>query len=154
LSGRSEWSGQPVVLPMGLQSSPSTSSPTRLPELTPMVGSKHPHLHWSVAGQTLQGTTTPGSCHYVLDHGNSVRFGVCRQDGSLGGAVPGWPFLQPLLHLFYLFIFGPCSFFGKQHFWVKNFERGGWPHPLTRGHAYLLEVVSTGSISPILAHFG
>jgi hypothetical protein len=27
---------------------------------------------------------------------------------------------------------------------------GGWPHPLTGGHAYLLEVVSKGSISPLL----
>ena len=27
---------------------------------------------------------------------------------------------------------------------------GGWPHPSTRAYAYLLEVVSTGSISPSL----
>ena len=45
-------------------------------------------------------------------------------------------------------IFCPCSSFGQEHFWVKNFEMGGWPHPSTQGHAYLLEVVSTGSISP------
>jgi hypothetical protein len=25
-------------------------------------------------------------------------FGVCKLDGSLGGAAPGWPFLQSLLH--------------------------------------------------------
>ena len=29
---------------------------------------------------------------------------------------------------------------------------GEWPHPSTRNHAYLLEVVSTGSISPFSAH--
>jgi hypothetical protein len=27
---------------------------------------------------------------------------------------------------------------------------GVWPHPMTRGHAYLLEVVYTASISPSL----
>ena len=29
---------------------------------------------------------------------------------------------------------------------------GGWTHPSTRGHAYLLDVVSTGSISHFSAH--
>ena len=47
-------------------------------------------------------------------------------------------------------IFCPCSSFGQEHFWVINFEMGEWPHPSTGGHAYLLEVVSTGSISPLL----
>jgi hypothetical protein len=31
----------------------------------------------------------------------------------------------------------------------KTFEMGGWFHPSTRGHAYLLEVVATGSIIPV-----
>jgi hypothetical protein len=61
--------------------SPSASSPTRFPKLSLIVGSKHLHLHWSVASQTSQGITT------------------------------------------------------------------------TRGHAYLLEVLSTGSISPFSVHF-
>ena len=114
-----------------------------------MVSSKHPHLHWSVDGQISQGTSTPGFCQQVpLDHLSSVGFGVCRQDGSSGGAVPGWPFLQFLLHLLSLF------FFGQEHFCVKNFEMGGWPHPSTGSCAYLLEVVSIGSISPFSAHFG
>jgi hypothetical protein len=47
-------------------------------------------------------------------------------------------------------IFCPCSSFGQEHFWVKIFEIDGCPHPLTRDHDYLLEVVSTGSISPSL----
>jgi hypothetical protein len=33
---------------------------------------------------------------------------------------------------------------------IKNFEMGGWLHPSTGGHAYLLEVVSTGSISSLM----
>jgi hypothetical protein len=32
-----------------------------------------------------------------------------------------------------------------QHFWVKNFEMAGWPHPSTGDHAYLLEKRSTES---------
>jgi len=84
-----------VVLPMGLQSPsdppvlPSTSSPTGFPELSLMLGSKDPHLLWSVAGQPSSGTATLGSCQPApLDHGNSVGFGDCRHDGSPGGAVP------------------------------------------------------------------
>ena len=63
-----------------------------------------------------------------------------------GVTVPRWPFLQSLPH------FCPCSSFGQGHFWVKNLEISGWPHPLTGGRAYLLEAVSTGSVSPSL-HF-
>jgi hypothetical protein len=43
-------------------SSPLANSPTRVPELSLMIICKHPHLHWSVAGRTFQGTATPGSC--------------------------------------------------------------------------------------------
>ena len=34
--------------------SPLASSLTRLPKLSLMGSSKHPHLHWSFAGQTSQ----------------------------------------------------------------------------------------------------
>ena len=47
-------------------------------------------------------------------------------------------------------IFCHCLSFGQEHFWVKNFEIGGWPPPSTGDHAYLLEVVSIGSISSLL----
>ena len=33
---------------------------------------------------------------------------------------------------------------------LKNAEMGGWPHSSSGDCAYLLEVVSTGSISPLL----
>jgi hypothetical protein len=49
--------------------------------------------------------------------------------------------------------FCPCSSFAQEHFWVKNFDISGWPHPSTRGHAYLLEVVFTGSTFPFSVHF-
>ena len=130
-----------------LSSCPSASSPTRFAELSLMVSLKHPHLHWSVAGEISPETATPGFCQQEpLDHSNGVVFGVCRHDGSSGGAIPGWSFLQSLFHFF------PCSSFGQEHFCVKNFEIDEWSHPLTRGHAYLLEVGSTGSIAPFPAH--
>ena len=66
-----------------------------------MVCSKHPYVHWSISGQTSQGSTTLGSFQQVpLDHSNSVGFGVCRHDVSPGGAVCMWPFLQSLFHFF------------------------------------------------------
>jgi hypothetical protein len=49
--------------------------------------------------------------------------------------------------------FSLCSIFcpfEQEHFWVKFFEICGWPHPSIEGPAYLLEVVSTGSSSPLL----
>jgi hypothetical protein len=106
-------------------SSPSASSPTKLSELSLMVGPKHLHLHWSVADWTSTRIATLGSGQHVpLDHGNSVGFDVCRHDGSPGGAVSVWPFLQSL----FLFFGGggrPCFSFGQEHFWVKNFEMSG-----------------------------
>jgi hypothetical protein len=105
-----------VVLPRGcnphllLQS--SATSPTRFPEFSLIVGSKHLHLPWSVAGQTSQGTTTLGSCPQApLDHSNNVGFGVCRRDIPAGGAVP--TFLQSLFHFC-------CSYFVQEYFWVKK----------------------------------
>jgi hypothetical protein len=84
-----------------------------------MVGFKHLHLHWSVAGQISQGAVTPGSCQQVpLGNSNGVRVGVCRQDGSLGGGtIPGWLFLQSL----FLRAPPPRSSIGQEHFWVKKF---------------------------------
>jgi hypothetical protein len=46
--------------------------------------------------------------------------------------------------------FCPCVSFRQEHFWARNFEKGGWPNPSTRDHAYLLKVASTGSISLLL----
>ena len=43
-----------------------------------------------------------------------------------------------------------CLSFAQEHFWVKNFELHGGEHSSTGGHAYLREVVSIGSLSPLL----
>ena len=48
-------------------------------------------------------------------------------------------------------IFCPCLSLRQEHSWFNNFEMGGQPHPSTGGCAYLLEMVSTGSIFPLLS---
>jgi hypothetical protein len=125
-------------------SNPSTSSSTRFSELSLMVGSKHQHLHWSVAGQTSQGNTSLSSGQQMpVDPCNNVGFGICRHDGSPGGAVAKWYFFQSLFHLFVSVLPLYWNISG-----LKIFEMGVWPHPLTGRCAYLLEVDSIGSISP------
>ena len=44
-----------------------------------------------------------------------------------------------------------CISFRQEKFWVKIFEMGEWLHPSTEGHVHLLEVISAGSISLLLA---
>ena len=49
------------------------------------------------------------------------------------GWIPRWGIALMDLPSFSSFslIFCPCSSFGQEHFWVKNFEMGGWPHTST-----------------------
>ena len=67
-------------------------------------------------------------------------------DPTVGWSLDGLSF--SLLHTL-----SPISF-RQEQFRVKNFQIGEWPHHSTGGEggrcAYLLEVVSTGSVSPLL----
>jgi hypothetical protein len=77
-----------IVAPMGLQSpyvplvfltAPPPDSPTSL-------SCEHPHLHWSGAGRTSQGTVILRSCQQApLDNSNSVKV-WCLQTGW----IPMW----------------------------------------------------------------
>jgi hypothetical protein len=71
-------------------------------------------------------------------------FSVHAWDGSQDGPITGWPFFQSLLH------FCPCISFRQEWFWVKNSEDGWLVPASTEGPVYLLRVVSSGSISPLL----
>ena len=109
-----------------------------------MVGFTHPHLHWSVAGRTSQGRAILGSYQPVpLGNSNSIGFGVCRQDER----VFRWASFSLCSN------FVPVFPLDRENLWVKNFEMGGWLQPSTGAHAFLLEVVSTGSIFPLLHAF-
>jgi hypothetical protein len=101
-----------VVLPMGLQN-PSAPSVLALTSLLQSLCSLQP---WCLAasvhiciGQALAGhgaTPSQGTDNQTfvsrpfLTSAIVPEFGVCRWDGSLGGAVSGWAFLQSLLHTF------------------------------------------------------
>ena len=64
-------------------------------------------------------------------------------DPNLGRSLDGFPSVSAPF-------FCPCVSFRQEQFWVKIFEIGGWPHSSTGGHVYLLEVVSSNSISQLL----
>jgi hypothetical protein len=93
-----------VVLPMELQT-PSTPS---VPSLTPLLGTPH-SVQWLAANihlcfcNALSGPLrrqlyqAPVSM-YFLAFTIVSAFIDCIWDGSPGGAVSGWPFLQSLLH--------------------------------------------------------
>ena len=90
-------------------------------------------------------------CKHILGPAIVQGFVVCAWDRSLGGAVSGSPFLQSLLHFFFFFFcFCPCIFFKHGQFLVKIVEMGGWPHLSTEDCAYILEMVSSSSISLLL----
>ena len=84
-----------------------------------MVGSKHPHLHWSVAGWTSQGTATADSYQQApLDHGHSVWCFLYadRMDPQVGQSPDG-----PSFSL--CSIFCPCSSFGQE---ISGLETLRW----------------------------
>jgi hypothetical protein len=71
-------------------------------------------------------------------------FSVSRWDGSLGGAVSAWHFLQFLLHPL------PLHFLLRAGLWITIFEMGGWPSSSTGDLFCPLDMVSTGSFSALL----
>jgi hypothetical protein len=91
------------VLPMGLQ---TPSAPSVLP-LTPLLWSPflviwlaasiHICIGPALAELRVHLYQAPFSKCFLASTIMSV-FGVCRWDGSLGGAVSGWPFLCSLFH--------------------------------------------------------
>ena len=102
------WLVDIIVLTMRLQ---TPSAPLVL-ALTPLLGSLC-SVQWLAAsihiciGQVLaeplkrQLYQAPVS-KYFLASAIVSGFGGCRWDGSLRGAVSGWPFFQSLLHSFFL----------------------------------------------------
>jgi hypothetical protein len=66
-----------------------------------MVGCEHPHCIGQTLEDPLRGQPyqAPVSKH-ILASAIVSGFGVCRWDGSLGGAISEWPFLQSLLYPF------------------------------------------------------
>jgi hypothetical protein len=114
--------------------SPSLNSSTGVLRLSPMVAC----VYICLRGQPYQATVYKP----VLASG----FCVCGWNGSHSEVVSRWPFLQPLLH------FCPCISFRQGQFWVKHLKMVRQSHPSTGSHVYLQKVVSSGSISLLLAN--
>ena len=81
------------------QQAHSLAPPLGNPVLSPMDGCEHPLLYLSGSGRASQETAILGSSQQALVGIHIVSvFGDCIWDGSPGGAVSGWSFLQSLLH--------------------------------------------------------
>jgi len=125
--------------------SPSSNSSILVPNNNPMVGCKYLHLSLSVTGIASLRTAIVSFClHTRYGLSNSVRIWCAHT-----GCIPCWPgylvpFFQSPLH------FCPCISFRQKQFWIKKFEEGGWSLASSGGHVYLLDVVSSSSISPLL----
>jgi hypothetical protein len=140
-----------VVLPM--QSRSPSAPPVLLPAPTPRSTISVWCLAPSICiciGQVLAEPSSkqPHQCpvsKHLLERATVSGFDVCRQDG-----FPKWCGSQMALPSVSAPFFCPCLSFGQEHFWVKNIEMAGWPHPLTGDLFSLLEMVSTSSISPML----
>jgi hypothetical protein len=127
--GSTRWPCQLMLFFLGVaitlrSSSPSATSPTRVPELSLMVGSTY--LNCQLLAEP------PQEQSYQIPVKKRLLATVwCLQTGW----IPKWG--SPRMALpsvsapFFFFFF--CSFFGQNHFWVKNFEMGVWPHPTTGG---------------------
>jgi hypothetical protein len=76
------------------------------------------------------------------------EFGACGWHKSQVGTVTGWPFLQALLHFFFFFV---LSFhLDRNNSGLNTLKMCVWSHASNMCHVYVLEVVSLGSISPLL----
>jgi len=141
-------SSKGIAVPL-CSSSSSTSSPNMFPELSLMVGSKQPNLHSHLLARLPQEPphkVLVSKCLLIT----ATELGlvsVDMMDPQVGQSLLGLTSV-PVQDCC------PCSSFGKEYFWVKNFEMDGWPYPSTRVCAYLLEVFLIGSISPFSAYFG
>jgi hypothetical protein len=91
-----------IVLPIELQS-PSSPSVTSLAFPLESLGS----VQWLVMNicnvlvrcwQNLSGNSHTRLLSANASFASVLGFGVYRWNGSLGGAVSGWPFLQPLIN--------------------------------------------------------
>ena len=109
-----------------------------------MVGCKYLHLSQSAAGRASQRTAMPGSClqaHQSISNCIRVWCPSMRWIPSWTGHWMAFPSVS--LH------FCSCSSFRQEQFWIKN-SKSWWVAPsCTGGPVYLLEVVSSGSISPL-----
>ena len=152
-----------------LPSFPSTHSPSHPPLLFASTHSRFTLLwyqttvgHQASTGPRASSPTDARWSHPLLH----IELEPCISPCILFGRwfSPWMLFVVQWVDLFFLWGCNPLQFcqsfpnssdgvlpvFRQKWFWVKSFDMDGWPNPSTGARAYLLEVVSTGSISPLL----
>ena len=107
-------------------SRPSASSLNVVSELSLKVGPKHPHLHWSGADRTSQGTAIPGSCQQA-PLSNSISVWVwCLQTDKMDLQV-GRTLEDPFVSI--CPIFSPVFLLDKNISGLKILRLVGGPIP-------------------------
>ncbi|EDL41692.1 mCG148474 [Mus musculus] len=137
-------SPQPIYNPTFSYSS-NKQFPLRFKNRSLMVGCEHPHLYWSGAGRTSQGTAITGSCQQaLLGISNSVWVWCLHV-----GWIPRWGSLWMAFPSVSALFFVPAFPLDRYNSGLKFLRWVGGPIP-TGGCAYPLDMVSTGTISPLL----
>ena len=108
-------------------SRPSASSLNVVSELSLKVGPKHPHLHWSGADRTSQGTAIPGSCQQA-PLSNSISVWVwCLQTDKMDLQV--WCSLDGTSISLYAIFFVPVFPLDRNISGLKTLRWVGGPIP-------------------------
>jgi hypothetical protein len=96
-----------------------------------------------------QGTAIPGSCQQaILGIRNSTFFFFFNLKIEW---IPRWDHLLMSFPSICAPSFCPCVSLRQDQFCVEKFEIGKWPNPSTGAHAYIQEVFSKGTFSPLLS---
>jgi hypothetical protein len=98
-----------------------------------MVGFKLSYLYWLGAVRASQETAMPDTCQQVLRGIRKSAWVRCLQMGW----IPWWDSFWMAFSSVSAIVSVPTFIsFRQEQFWVKIYERGGWPHPSTGGCAY------------------
>ena len=103
------------------------------------------HLSQSVAVRFIQSIAMPGFCLHAQYNSVIVRdlVPIYGMNLKLGRSLKGLSFRL-------CSIFVPEFPLDRNNSGSKILKMDGWPHHAIGSHVYLLEVVSSGSISPLL----
>jgi hypothetical protein len=112
---------------------------------SPMVGFEHPHLYWSGSGRASQETAVSGSCQQaLLGISNSVWVWCLHL-----GWIPSWSSLWMAFPSVSAPLFVPVFSLERINSGLKIWRWVGDPIPQLGVHALSLDMVSTGSPSPL-----
>ena len=106
---------------------PTLSSSSEVPRLSPMVSSEYLHIYLSGAGRNSQGTAMPGSCQQVLLDINNSVWVWCLQMGW----IPRWGSLWVTFPSVSALLFVPAFPFDTRNSGLSYLRWVGGPIPKT-----------------------